>query len=190
MRAPIFFSKPAPSATGYSPSGIAAQSFSPANFVPNTISFGFASGEASSDFVASPGQIFYAPVTFTALPSTVIYSLQFNITVTNLGPTAASDVFWFTSMLEKPDPANPGLFLTIPPYAFVSSGTNPPPPTDIDYIQYQGDWYQDLEFMNGNLLGVGWLERYGATNLYITKQQDLITYSRAHDVTYPNADIS
>jgi hypothetical protein len=172
--------------SGYLPSGIAVQSFSSANFVPNTISFGFASGEASSDFVASPGQVFYAPVTFTALPSTVIYSLQFNITVTNLGPVPIPGLFWFSSMLEKPDPENPGFFLTIPTWAFVSSGTNPPPDNDIDYLQYQGDWYQNLQFTDGNLLGVGWVERYGATNLYITKAQDLITYSSAHDVLYPN----
>ena len=173
--------------TGYQPSGLVQKAFLAANFIPNTISFGFASGEASSDFVASPGQTFYAPVTLTVLPSTMIYSLQFNITVTNLGPIAAPGLFWFTSMLEKPDPANPGLYLQIPTWAFVSSGTNPPPDTDIDYLEYQGDWYQDLQFANGNLLGVGWIERYGATNLYITKSQDLITYSRAHDLLYPSA---
>jgi hypothetical protein len=173
--------------SGYLPSGIASQTFTAANYLPNTISFGFASGEASSDFVASPGQFFYAPVTLTTMPSVVIYSLQFNITVTNLGPIAVPGLFWFTSMLEKPDPANPGFFLDIPTWAFVSSGTNPPPASDIDVFRYQGDWYQDLQFINGNLLGVGWIERYGATNLYITKSQDLITYSRAHDVMYPNA---
>jgi hypothetical protein len=172
---------------GYSPSGVVLQTFTAANYVPNIISFGFASGEASSDFVASPGQIFYAPVTFTALPSTVIYSLQFNITITNLGPNAASGFIGFASMLEKPDPANPGLYLSIPTYAFVSSGTNPPPATDIDAVKYQGDWYQDLQFLNGNLLGVGWIERYGATNLYLTQSQDLIAYSQAHDLLYPSA---
>ena len=60
------------------------------NFVPNSISFGFASGEASSDFVGSPGQTFYAPVTLTVLPSQTIYSLQFNVTVTNVGSPSMS----------------------------------------------------------------------------------------------------
>ncbi len=173
---------------GYFPSGIAVQSFSPDNFVPNTISFGFASGEASSDFVASPGQFFYAPVTLTALSSAVIYSLQFNITVTNLGPIAIPGLFWFDSMLEKPDPAHPGLYLPIPTWAFVSSGNNPPPAEDINAFKYQGDWYQDMQFTDGNLLGVGWVERFGATNLYNTKVQDLIAFSQAHDLLYPNAD--
>ena len=60
--------------------------FSSTNFVANSISFGFASGEASSDFIGSPGQTFYAPVTLSPLPDTKIYSLQFNLTVTNAGP--------------------------------------------------------------------------------------------------------
>ena len=65
----------------YQTSSVASQYFSTSNFVANTISFGFASGEASSDFVASPGQTFYAPVTLTTLPNTAMYSLQFNVTV-------------------------------------------------------------------------------------------------------------
>jgi hypothetical protein len=71
---------------GYFPSGLAVQAFSPSNFVANTISFGFASGEASSTFVAAPGQTFYAPVTLSTLPNTTIYSLQFNVVATNSGP--------------------------------------------------------------------------------------------------------
>ncbi len=66
-------------------SDIVTNLFTAANFTPNSITFGFASGEASSDFVASPGQAFYAPVTLTLLSNTPIYSLQFNITVTNAG---------------------------------------------------------------------------------------------------------
>ena len=100
---------------GYQPSGIASQIFTPANYVPNTISFGFASGEASSDFVASPGQTFYAPVTLSPLPGTVIYSLQFNLTVTNAGPNPGPAItpgaFNFQSMLVKPDPESRGYYM-------------------------------------------------------------------------------
>ena len=96
---------------GYKPSGISAQSFSPANFVPNSISFGFASGEASSDFVASPGQTFFAPVTLLPLSGVNIYSMAFNLTVTNAGPNPGPAIspgaFVFTSKLRKPV-ANPG----------------------------------------------------------------------------------
>ena len=70
----------------YQASGVVPAVFSSTNYVPNSISFGFASGEASSDFVGSPGQTFYAPVTLSPLSGTIIYSLQFNLTVTNAGP--------------------------------------------------------------------------------------------------------
>ncbi len=177
--------------TGYFPSGIAIQSFSPSNFVANTISFGFAAGEASSDFVASPGQTFYAPVTLTTLSGTVIYSLQFNLVATNAGPNPgpaiAPNTYGFQSMLMKPDPANQGQFLPIPPFAFVTSGLNPQP--NPYSIYYDGNWFQSLESSNSleNLLTVGWLERVGKTNLYDTKSQELITYSLAHDDLFPNA---
>ena len=170
-------------------SGIVTAIFSPSNFVANTISFGFASGEASSDFVASPGQIFYAPVTLSLLPAAKMYSLQFNITATNLGagPAVLPNSFSFTSMLKKPDPANQGVFLPIPPYAYAASGLFPAP--NSSSLIYQGDWYQNLLNTNSgnNLLTVGWLERLTQTNLYNTKIQDLVTYSLAHDVLFSSA---
>jgi len=162
---------------GYQPSGTAIQVFSPANFVANTLSFGFASGEASSDFVAAPGQTFYAPVTLSVLPGAVIYSLQFNLMVTNAGltagPAVAADAFDFNSFLDKPIPGtSPPAFTNIPPAMFVS-----------------GFGFTNLLNTNSslNLLGVGWLERYGATNLYVTTAQDLIQYSQAHDIQYTPA---
>jgi hypothetical protein len=48
---------------GYSPSQIISYDFMPQDYEANTISFGFGTGEISSDFVAAPGQTFYAPVT-------------------------------------------------------------------------------------------------------------------------------
>ncbi|MGA2179520.1 MAG: hypothetical protein ABSH15_08070 [Verrucomicrobiota bacterium] len=171
---------------GYSPSGIASQTFFPANYVPNTISFGFASGEASSDFVASPGQFFYAPVTLMPLSGTEIYSLQFNLTVTNISPAPpiTPGAFDFVSMLRKPDPDNPGYFLTIPTYMFAGWYTNPIPPGQLVY--YEGTNFVNLETTDLplNLLGVGWLERYTKTNLYVTLSQDLIAYSQAHDTLF------
>ncbi len=176
---------------GYLPSGIAEQSFSPSNFVANTISFGFSAGEASSDFVAAPGQTFYAPVTLTKLSDTVMYSLQFNLTVTNggtnPGPAVTPNAYGFQSMLMKPLPNESDVFVPIEPYEFVTAGTNAQPePTS---IYYDGAWYQSLEFTNTaeNLISVGWLERYGETNLYNTLSQNLLTYSLAHDRLYPNS---
>lgn len=172
---------------GYQPSGIAEQLFSPSGFVPNTISFGFSSGEASSDFVGAPGQTFYAPVTLTPLSGLSVYSMQFNVTVTNggpnPGPAVAPGAFSFTSMLKKPDTANPGLFLPIPPYAFASTNST----LVTNTVFYDGSSnFVNLEVTNvsENLLGVGWLERFSETNLYNTKSQDLIQFSIAHDTLF------
>jgi sugar lactone lactonase YvrE len=176
---------------GYYPSGVAVQAFSPSNFVANTISFGFASGEASSDFIASPGQTFYAPVTLTLLPSAMMYSLQFNIVATNAGPNAgpalAPGAFGFQSMLVKPDPENAGQFIVIPPYMFANYNTGPINPSQLE--NYGGTNFVNLVFTNTsiNLLGVGWLERYSETNLYPTRSQDLIEYSIAHDDVFPQS---
>jgi hypothetical protein len=164
----------------YQPSAIVSALFSATNFVANQISFGFASGEASSAFVGSPGQTFYAPVTMSTLPNTEMYSLQFNITVTNGG--AASNPgpaffggFGFQSMLVGPVvpiptnyPAGFALYSPIPPAMF--NGTQ---------------LISGLVTNNAyNLLGVGWAERYSQTNLYNTLAQDLIQYSIAHDDLY------
>jgi hypothetical protein len=169
----------------YQPSAVVSFNFSATNFVANIISFGFATGEASSTFVASPGQTFYAPVTLSMLPNVNIYSLQFNVTVTNggpnPGPAITPDAFGFSSMLMKPIPGvSPVVYESIPPAMFVSplSPINPNP------VLLDGSTnFTSLQFTNTspNLLGVGWVERYGATNLYDTTKQDLIQQSIAHD---------
>ena len=181
--------------TCYQPSAIVTNVFSPASFVPNTISFGFASGKASSDFIASPGQVFYAPVTLSPVSGTEIYSLQFNLTVNpgggNPGPAMVPGAYLFESMLKKPDPNNPGDYLTIPPAMFLTSATNAQPvvPPTNQVFQYNNGWFEPLTFTNPsiNLLGVGWLERIGQTNLYNTLSQDLIAYSQAHDTVFTPA---
>jgi sugar lactone lactonase YvrE len=152
-------------ATGFADSGIVTAEFSVTNFVSDDITFGFESGEASSEFIAAAGERFYAPVTLTLIPSAeTIYSLQFNLAITN---TSAPPVgpFTFQSMLEKPTNT---VFVVIPPAMFSDGG------------------FQSLLFTNDSsgLLGVGWVERLGATNLYNTLQQTLITYSQAHDTMF------
>jgi hypothetical protein len=178
--------------SGYQDSDIVSTVFSTNAFVPNSMSFGFASGEASSDFVGAPGQTFYAPVTFNVVPGTKVFSMQFNLTVTNAGPNPGPAVtpgdFGFLSMLFKPDPANPGLLIRIPPAMSLDiSDTNPPPTIPTNQVfDYNHGWFEDLTFANNslNLLGVGWLERAGETNLYNTLSQDLIKLSQAHDTTF------
>lgn len=174
----------------YQNSAVVSTTFSASNFVANVISFGFGNGEASSDFVASPGQTFYAPVTLTPLSGTVVYSLQFNLVVTNGGPNPGPAItpgaYGFSSMLMKPIPGvKPVIYEAIPPAMFVSTNAINPNPVLLDGSTN----FTSLLPTNSslNLLGVGWVERAGQTNLYDTTTQDLIQYSIAHDNMFPTA---
>lgn len=182
-------------AIGYGPeanykmSGIASYVFTPGTYVPNEISWGFASGECSSEFIGAPGQLFIAPVTLTMLPGVSLYSLQFNMTVSSTGagitnPAPTAGPFHFQSMLMKPVPNDPGVFTVIPPYALASEV---PQTIDPNYVNYNGLQFVNLAVSNGNELAVGWVERAGQTNLYNTLSQTLIKFSLAHDDLFPNA---
>lgn len=161
--------------TSYASSATITREFSTNNFSANIMSFGFESGEASSQFIASAGQTNYSPVTLTVLPSQKMYSLQFAMSVTNLtGPlftntVVGSNVVAFQTLLLKPDPTNPTVNIRIPPSMFVASG------------------FTNLLVTNNNLLSVGWIERLGSTNLYNTLAQDLITFSQAHDTLFQSS---
>lgn len=168
--------------TDYKSSEIVSKTFLPEDFQANRISFGFESGEASSDFTASPGQTFYAPVTLSLLPSQAMYTLQFNMTVTNLNssPPVTPGAVGFESMLEEH--LDNEIYRTIPPSFFLNGKSVPP--------ELRSDpRFADLVTTNSavNLLAVGWLERRGQTNLYDTTKQDLITYSIAHDTVFLSA---
>ena len=181
----------------YQDSGVVSNYFSANGFIPNRITFGLTNGEPSSTFVARPGQVFYAPVTLQLQPGgETMFSLQFNISVTN-GLTTPNKIvngagIGFSPMLMSQVPAIEGYyyppaagqwFLTIPCLTpFVSSGS-----TNLS----------DTIFVNtnNNLLGVGWLYRTGYryqfadTNGIVfldfnTAQQDLISYSIAHDTLF------
>ncbi len=179
----------------YAPSEISRKTFTPTNFIPNRITFGFDSGVASSAFIGSSGQTFYAPVTLSLIPGQTMYSLQFNVTAaaTNGAPAIAPGAVGFQSMLSKPKPDQPfqGSLITIPPAMFVGYFTN--------VIVVGGQVVTNLSatFTNllvtnatQNLVGVGWLERAGfqLTNLFDTTAQDLITFSGVHDFTFNSAD--
>jgi hypothetical protein len=160
----------------YQPSEIVTKTFVPNQFSANRITLGFENGEASSQFVGAAGQWFALPVTLTLLPSAAMYSLQFNVTATNLAaaPSIQSNAFAFDSMLMKPIPnITPVVYEVIPPSMFVAPA-----------------FFTNMVFTNAseNLLGVGWLERLTMTSLYDTTKQDLITYSMAHDHLYLSKD--
>lgn len=182
----------------YKPSEITTKTFFPTDFQANRISFGFERGEASSQFLGSAGQTFIAPVTLSLLPSQKIFSLQFNLTVTNIGGAASltSGAFAFQSMLTEAvlEPSQ-GVFFdrVISPRMFERFDqqvfTNIVPQGTLlttNFIPI----FRDLLFTNGtqNLLGVGWFEVVGRTNLYDTRSHDLVSQSIAHDKKFLSSD--
>lgn len=161
----------------------------------NHMTLGFLSGEASSRFQGAAGQHFYAPITLSVTPGTKIYGLQFRASFagTNVAPT-------FQSALKKPLEASPGIFVTIPPATpnftgFVTNSvevtTTTPTGSITRTVQVIEPTYAFAPLVITNelnsSLGIGWLERYTETNLYNTLQQDLITYSQAHDTLFSGA---
>ena len=58
--------------------------------------------------------------------------------------------------------------------------------TNLAGLPVTNSYFQTLLFTNSgeNLLGVGWVERFGAKNLYDTTIQDLISFSIAHDTLF------
>jgi hypothetical protein len=190
----------------YQPSSIVTNVFSTASFLPNAISFGTASGEPASKFMARPGQFYYAPVTLEMLSGFGgMYSLQFNVTVTNglvntntgIRPPPivnGAGIDFFSMLMTQVTPAE-GLFnppadgnwyLPLPAYVPYFSGgiTNLIPSVFVN--------------TNNNLLGIGWLYRVGIkyfaadTNGAVfldfdTTKQDLTAYSIAHDTLFNEA---
>ncbi len=161
-------------APGFAPSAPVSVLLSASNFLGNEMTFGFASGEASSEFIAAAGQTFYAPVTMSLLPGSTMYSLQMNLFATNFPGSVPLDptTMRFDSFLRYPGTASNGVqvLLTIPPAVVVN---NPPGLTN-------GTFTNVAE----NLMGVGWIERYPETNLYPSVSQDLVAFSQAHDITF------
>lgn len=161
---------------------------------PNRISLGFASGEASSDFFGAPGQRFVAPITLTVLPGTRMYGLQFNLMITNFpGSPSGSYSAGFDSTIYRPDPGDPNRFIRIPPQMFAGMAVNSQTQLIADGLGTMIFNYPtpDPAWVNlivtngfGNFLGVGWLERFGETNLYKTTEHDLIRYSIPHDYMF------
>jgi hypothetical protein len=193
---------------GFLPSAIVTNIFSPTNFVSNIITFGFDSSEASSDFVGAAGQRFYAPVTLNLLPAQKIYTLQFNLSVTSanasappvVAGTVPSNFLGFHTALMTPIPGTT-IFRPIPPSIFV--GTNEIYETNFFSINDTNgvpfltnfittnfiDVFTNLVVTNTTqaLLGVGWAERFGASKLYPSLAQDLVTFSQPHDTMFESA---
>lgn len=149
------------------------------------LTLGFANGEASSDYVASPGQYFQVPVTLTLPTGQFIHSLGFAIAVTNVGgsgltaPTAIS----FESKLMFPGVAENGdqVYFTIPNIAFTGYVTNITVDGTGNLVTNYVSKYTNTLITNitANMLDVAWLELTNGNNIY-PAEQDLISFSSAH----------
>ncbi|MCX7872208.1 MAG: chitobiase/beta-hexosaminidase C-terminal domain-containing protein [Verrucomicrobiae bacterium] len=162
---------------GFLPSEILTKTLSVTNSNYTKISFGYNAAigeEASSMFIASPGQIFNVPITLTLPPAPsplqTMYSLQFGVLITNLSPSLPIPQLGLVSMLKKPLEGFENTYVTIPPAFYYNSDlTNTVITNNIS---------------GSGFIGALWMERAGKTNLFDSKKQDLITYSMAHDHLY------
>jgi hypothetical protein len=173
-------------------------SLSASNFVANRISFGFEHGEASAQFVAGPGQSYFAPVGLTLLPSQTIYTMQFGLVSTNFRSSGIQP--WplgFHSTLVRPKPYGAGVvYQQIPPMAYVYwPGRDP-------LLDFPVGWEQQFKYANpdvfihsmegvwpatfvpmfvtnqaNGLIMLGWFEGYGESHLYETLLHHLVAYS-------------
>ncbi|MBI3875671.1 MAG: hypothetical protein HY300_06860, partial [Verrucomicrobia bacterium] len=100
------------------------------NLTANLITFGFQSGEGSTDFIGAAGQTFFAPVTLTLIPGQKMYSLGFSMAATNdagsppITSGGGNPPLSYSSMLQRPIPSNPTFFEKIPPSFAFSFVTN------------------------------------------------------------------
>lgn len=156
----------------YAISGIYTKIFRLDALQQNTIAFGFSSGEASTSFLAMPGQTYAVPVTLSLMNSAQkMYSLQFSMSASSVGAAPAATSFGFNSFLKY---LKNNILYDIPPIMYDPSGN----------ITIRGTRFDSLVVTNSTSISVGWLEVLGRTNLYDTTAQDLITYSYARDTLY------
>jgi hypothetical protein len=113
---------------GLATSQIVSNELSISNVVGNQLTWGFASGLASTHYITGLNLSFSAPVTFTEIPSSLpIYTMQFDLTLTNnsAAPPPALSAANFVVHLLQPDPTPPD-FKLLPPGIFdnVTDTTN------------------------------------------------------------------
>lgn len=111
LRVASGFSLAAPTGTNSVPGGGVVDT----NITDVIMTLGFASGEASSDYVAYPGQFFQVPVTLTLPTTQKIFSLTFLAAVTNVGgaPATMTTGLTFDSKLVKPMVGQDGVVTTL-----------------------------------------------------------------------------
>jgi len=174
----------------YEVSGVLTKTFSRANFSANKITFGFASGEGSSKFLAAPGQTFYTPITLELLSGVSINAMQFTLSSTNIGaaPSLTTEQKYQTLLEALVPGSDPALYVPLFPMfaAQEAAETNTPFLFGLTNL-----FVDNTTFSSGsaiNQLLVGYLERVGKTQLYDTTSHDLIAFSRAHNNQFQGAD--
>jgi hypothetical protein len=150
---------------GLATSQIVSNLLSVSNVVGNQMTWGFASGLASTHYTTGRNITFSAPVTFTGIPSSLpIYTMQFDLTVTNNGPSpnpppALSSANFIVHLLQ-PIIGEPGFYSLLPPGIFDDL-------TDTTNIGISATQPASLE--------LAWLVTPSITNLYTSP--NLIEYS-------------
>lgn len=168
----------------YADSTTATTSFSPTNFTANLISFGFPSGEGSSQFIGAAGQTNYLPVVMSLLSGQKMYSLQFSLAVSNLtAPPLTNATLAFSSrLLEQLTPNPPAYRIIANQFVVGTSGTN--------LVTTNALFTNSVVTSTNNLIGVGWAETsLGSTNLlFDVSKQDLVKYSAVHNTVFDSAN--
>jgi hypothetical protein len=150
-------------ATGLAPSTVSSNNLSVSNVVGDQLTWGFQSGPVSTHFITALNLQFTAPVTFTELPASLpIYTLQFNLTVTNNGPTLAPVAHFESDLLQEIPNTTPVLWEELPPSILLNGVTNP------GVLTTQPDTTE-----------VAWLVVPPVTNLYLTPSYELMYLSAA-----------
>jgi hypothetical protein len=149
-------------AGGLAPSQVVSNELSISNVVGNQLAWGFGSGLGSTHFITALNLAFSAPLTFTEIPSSLpIYTFQFDVTLTNNGPSPfvqLSPANYICHLLQ-PDPAPPD-FKLLPPGIFDND-------TDTTNVGISATQPASLE--------LAWLVTPSITNLYTSPS--LLEYS-------------
>lgn len=171
---------------GFEPSAVISNLFSATDFTANRMTFGFASGVASSGFEASAGSTYYAPITLSFIDvAQLMMSLQFSVLVTNdTGPDVTAGAIGFDSGLYEQ--LADGTLIQIQPAMFTGFFTNTNTVIAGTIITNIEPQFADLRVTNSsiNLLSVGFLEVRAQTNLFNTTLQFLNSFSLAHDTLF------
>jgi hypothetical protein len=150
---------------GFAPSATVTEALTLSNLVGNELTFGFATGVASTKYITAPGRTYFAPVTLSELPGTSIYTLQFDLTEFGAVNPVGTNAWAFQSLLMKPA-TNQGYLVPINAAILIPSGS----PTNFTNLPTG-------YITTNDLMELSWITVPPQTNLYPTPSQDLTATS-------------